>query len=513
MDLIYYVIALIVGVIIGYIIVSIMKTNADKNKINSAENISKRIIDEANKDAETLKKEMMITAKDEIYKLKQNIEQNEQKKRNELNKQEQRLLKKEENLDRKIDKLDRKNDSLNSKIKNVENKEAKIQETLDLQVKELERISGLTDEQAKNIVIDKATEDAEHQRALIVRDFEARIREDQNKIAKNILVSAIQRQASEVVAQSSVSVVSLPNDEMKGRIIGREGRNIRSFESLTGVDLIIDDTPEAIVLSSYDPKRREIAKITLEKLMLDGRIHPARIEEMYEKAQEEVEERIREYGEEACEKAKVHGLHPEIVRTLGLLYFRSSYGQNVLWHSVEVANIAGTIAKELGLNDRLARRAGLLHDIGKALDHEIEGTHVEIGVNLLRRYKIKEDIIHAVEAHHFDVPFNSLEAMIVQAADAISASRPGARREAIDAYLTRLSNLENIATSYDGIKTAYAIQAGREIRIMVEPSKISDDKLTLLSEEIARRIEEELEYPGKIKVHIIRETRAQAYAK
>lgn len=513
MDLIYYVIALIVGVIIGYIIVSIMKTNADKDKINSAENISKRIIDEANKDAETLKKEMMITAKDEIYKLKQNIEQNEQKKRNELNKQEQRLLKKEENLDRKIDKLDRKNDSLNNKIKNVENKEAKIQETLDLQVKELERISGLTDEQAKNIVIDKATEDAEHQRALIVRDFEARIREDQNKIAKNILVSAIQRQASEVVAQSSVSVVSLPNDEMKGRIIGREGRNIRSFESLTGVDLIIDDTPEAIVLSSYDPKRREIAKITLEKLMLDGRIHPARIEEMYEKAQEEVEERIREYGEEACEKAKVHGLHPEIVRTLGLLYFRSSYGQNVLWHSVEVANIAGTIAKELGLNDRLARRAGLLHDIGKALDHEIEGTHVEIGVNLLRRYKIKEDIIHAVEAHHFDVPFNSLEAMIVQAADAISASRPGARREAIDAYLTRLSNLENIATSYDGIKTAYAIQAGREIRIMVEPSKISDDKLTLLSEEIARRIEEELEYPGKIKVHIIRETRAQAYAK
>lgn len=513
MDLIYYVIALIVGVIIGYIIVSIMKTNADKDKINSAENISKRIIDEANKDAETLKKEMMITAKDEIYKLKQNIEQNEQKKRNELNKQEQRLLKKEENLDRKIDKLDRKNDSLNSKIKNVENKEAKIQETLDLQVKELERISGLTDEQAKNIVIDKATEDAEHQRALIVRDFEARIREDQNKIAKNILVSAIQRQASEVVAQSSVSVVSLPNDEMKGRIIGREGRNIRSFESLTGVDLIIDDTPEAIVLSSYDPKRREIAKITLEKLMLDGRIHPARIEEMYEKAQEEVEEIIREYGEEACEKAKVHGLHPEIVRTLGLLYFRSSYGQNVLWHSVEVANIAGTIAKELALNDRLARRAGLLHDIGKALDHEIEGTHVEIGVNLLRRYKIKEDIIHAVEAHHFDVPFNSLEAMIVQAADAISASRPGARREAIDAYLTRLSNLENIATSYDGIKTAYAIQAGREIRIMVEPSKISDDKLTLLSEEIARRIEEELEYPGKIKVHIIRETRAQAYAK
>lgn len=513
MDLLYYAIALIVGVIIGYIIVSIAKSKADKDKINSAENLSRRIIEDATKDAETLKKETLLTAKDEIYRLKQNIEQEQQKKRNELNKQEQRLINKEENLDKKIDKVDRKNDSLNSRLKNIENKENQIKEKLKEQVKELERIASLTDQEARQIVLDKATEDAEHQRALILRDFEARTKEEQNKISKNIIVQAVQRQASEVVAQSSISVVSLPNDEMKGRIIGREGRNIRSFEGLTGVDIIIDDTPEAIVLSSYDPKRREIAKITLEKLMLDGRIHPARIEEMHEKATEEIEERIKEYGEEAAERAKVHGLHPEIIRTLGLLYFRTSYGQNVLWHSVEVANIAGTLAKELGINDRVARRAGLLHDIGKALDHEVEGTHVEIGVNLLRRYKIKEDIVHAVEAHHFDVPFNSLEAMVVQAADAISASRPGARRESIDAYLTRLSNLETIATSYEGIKTAYAIQAGREIRIMVEPGKISDDKLTILADQIAKQIEEELEYPGKIKVHVIRETRSSAYAK
>ena len=509
----YYILALIVGVLIGYIIVSIIKTNSDKKKLNSAKNLSMRIIEDANRDAESLKREAMLTAKDEIFKLKQNIEHEEKIRRKELNKHEQRLVKKEENLDKKIDKVDRKYDSLNSKLKNVELKELEVNEKLQEQIAELERISGLTDQEARQIVLDQAEEEAEHQKALIIRDYEARIKENQTKIAKNIIVQAIQRQASDTVAESSVAVVSLPNDEMKGRIIGREGRNIRAFESLTGVDIIIDDTPEAIVLSSFDLKRIEIARITLEKLMLDGRIHPARIEEMYEKAQEEIEQSIKEYGEEACEKAKVHGLHPDLVRTLGLLYFRTSYGQNVLWHSVEVANIAATLAREIGINDKVARRAGLLHDIGKALDHEIEGTHVEIGVNLLRRYKIKEDIVHAVEAHHFDVPFESLEAMIVQAADAISAARPGARREAIDAYLTRLSNLEAIATSYEGIKQAYAIQAGRELRIMVEPDKISDDRLTILASEIARRIEDELEYPGKIKVHIIRETRSSAYAK
>lgn len=507
------IIALLVGVVIGYIIVSIMKSKADREKINSAENLAKRIIEDANKDAESIKKETLLTAKEEVYKIKQNIEKEENRKRNELNKQEQRLIKKEENLDKKNDKADRRNESLKAKLKNVENKELEIEAKLQEQVTELERIASLTDAEAREIVLNKATEDAEHQKALILRDYEARTKEDQNKLAKNIITQAVQRQASEIVAQSSVAVVSLPNDDMKGRIIGREGRNIRSFEQMTGVDIIIDDTPEAVVLSSYDPKRREIAKMTLEKLMMDGRIHPARIEEMYEKSLEEIEERIKEYGEEAAEKARVHGLHPEIIKTLGLLYFRTSYGQNVLWHSVEVANIAGTLARELGINDRTARRAGLLHDIGKALDHEIEGTHVEIGVNLLRRYKIKEDIVHAVEAHHFDVPFESLEAMVVQAADAISASRPGARRESIEAYIQRLTNLEEIARSYDGIKQAYAIQAGREVRVMVEPSAISDDKLTILSEEMARRIEEELEYPGKIKIHVIRETRASAYAK
>lgn len=511
--IIYCILALFVGVLLGYVLFLFIQSNRDKNKINSAENLSKKIIEDANKDAETLKKEALLTAKDEIYKLKQNIEQEYKRKNNEINKYEQRLIKKEENLDKKIDKLDRKQDSLNSKIKNVETKEQQVNELIEAQSIELERISGLTDVEARKIVLEQAKEDTEHQKALILRDFEARVKEDQAKISKDIIVSAIQRQASDIVAESSVSVVTLPNDEMKGRIIGREGRNIRSFESLTGVDIIIDDTPEAIVLSSYDPKRREIAKITLEKLMLDGRIHPARIEEMFEKATEEIEQRTKEYGEEACEKAKVHGLHPDLVKVLGLLYYRTSYGQNVLWHSVEVANIAATLAREVGINDKVARRAGLLHDIGKALDHDIEGTHVEIGVNLLRRYNIKEDIIHCVEAHHFDVPFNSLEAMIVQAADAISASRPGARREAIDAYLTRLANLEAIATSYDGIKKAYAIQAGREVRIMVEPEKVSDDKLVILASDIAKRIEEELEYPGKIKVHTIRETRSSAYAK
>ncbi|WP_282925867.1 ribonuclease Y [Helcococcus kunzii] len=513
MDFIYYALALLVGVIIGYIIVSIVKTNADKKKINSAEQISRRIIDDANKDADTLKREAILTAKDEIFKLKQNIEQENTRRKSEIDKHEQRLVKKEENLDKKLDKIDRKNDSLNSRLKNVEKKEEDIKNILTKQVEELERISSLTEDEAKQIILNQVSEESEHQKALILREFEARTREEQNRLSREIIASAIQRQASEIVAESSVSVVTLPNDEMKGRIIGREGRNIRAFESLTGVDLIIDDTPEAIVLSCYDPRRREIAKLTLEKLMIDGRIHPARIEEMYEKALEDIDQRTKEYGEEACEKARVHGLHPELVKILGKLNYRTSYGQNVLWHSVEVANIAAIIARELGINDRIARRAGLLHDIGKALDHDIEGTHVEIGVNLCRRYKIKEDIIHCIEAHHFDVPFNSLEAMVVQAADAISASRPGARREALEQYIQRLTNLENIANSYEGIRKAYAIQAGREIRVMVEPDKISDDRLVILSNEIAKQIENELEYPGKIKVHTIRETKSVAYAK
>lgn len=513
MDVLYYVLIFLLGLVIGYILVSVIKKNADKKKINSAENISKRIVEDASKDAENAKKEAILSAKDEIFKLKQNLQNEDKLRRNELTKHEQRLVKKEENLDKKLDKIDKKNEIINNKLKNIEEKELQIEESLQEQLNKLEQIAGLTETEAKDIILEKVSDEAEHQKALILREFEARTREEQVKISKEIIATAIQRQASEIVAETSVSVVNLPNDEMKGRIIGREGRNIRAFESLTGVDLIIDDTPEAIVLSCYDPRRRELAKMTLEKLMTDGRIHPARIEEMFEKSSEELDARIKEYGEEACEKARVHGLHPELVKTLGKLNFRSSYGQNMLWHSVEVANIAGMIAKELGINDRVARRGGLLHDIGKALDHEIEGTHVEIGVNLARKYKIKEDVVHCIEAHHFDVPFNSLEAMIVQAADAISASRPGARREALEAYIQRLTNLENIANSYEGIKKAYAIQAGREIRIMVEPEKISDDRLTVLANEIATQIENELEYPGKIKVHTIRETRSVSYAK
>lgn len=513
MEYIYYVIALIVGVIVGYFIVSIVKKKADKNKLDSAEEISRKMLEDASKEAENRKKEALLEAKDEIFKLKQEIEEEDKERRLEFKKHEKRLLNKEESLDKKIEKLDKKNETLNKTIKNVELKEKEVEEILVKHVEELERISQLTKEEAKEIIINRVKEDAEHRSALIIREYESKIKENQLRLSKEIITSAIQRYASDHVAESTVSVVTLPNDDMKGRIIGREGRNIRAFETLTGVDLIIDDTPEAIVLSSFDPIRREVAKLALEKLMLDGRIHPTRIEEIVEKAKAEVEEKIKNAGEKACEAAKVHGLHPEIVKVLGRLNYRTSYGQNVLWHSVECANIAGMIANELGINSRIARRGALLHDLGKAIDHEVEGTHVEIGVNLARRYKESKEVIHCIEAHHGDVEFATLEAMIVQASDAISASRPGARRESLQNYIQRLESLENIANSYEGVEKSFAIQAGREIRIMVQPERISEDKMTILAKDIATQIENELEYPGQIKINIIRETRSIEYAK
>lgn len=513
MEYIYLIIGLLVGGLIAYLLVNHFKKVADRNKINSAEEISKRMIEEASLIAETKKKEALLEAKDEIFKLKQEIEDDDKERRLELKKSEKRLQNKEENLDRKNEKLEKKNENLNKTIKRIEEKEQQTNQILEDQIRELERISMLTKDEAKQLIIDKVRESAEHDSAVAIREFEAKTRERQVVLAREIITTAIQRYAADHVAESTVSVVELPNDDMKGRIIGREGRNIRAFETLTGVDLIIDDTPEAVVLSSFDPIRREIARVALEKLMLDGRIHPTRIEELVEKARQEVEEKIKEAGEDACEKAKVHNLHPELVKVLGRLNYRTSYGQNVLMHSVECANVAGMIAQELGANAKIARRGALLHDLGKAIDHDVDGTHVEIGVNLAKRFKEPKEVINCIEAHHGDVEFNSLEAMIVQACDAISAARPGARRESLQSYIQRLEALENIANSYDGVEKSFAIQAGREIRIMVQPEKISEDKLTLLAREIAQRIEEELEYPGQIKVNIIRETRTTDYAK
>lgn len=507
------IIGLLVGALISYVLVSHFKKVADRNKINSAEEISRKMIDDASYVAENKKKEAILEAKDEIFKLKQQIEEDDRERRNELKKSERRLQNKEENLDRKIEKLDKKNDKVNAQMKRLENKELELDETMTKQVHELERISMLTRDEAKDLIINKVREDAEHESALAIREFEAKTKEQQKNLAREIITTAIQRYAADHVAETTVSVVALPNDDMKGRIIGREGRNIRAFETHTGVDLIIDDTPEAVVLSSFDPVRRDVARIALEKLMLDGRIHPTRIEELVEKAKQEVEEKIKLAGEEACELSKVRNLHPELIKVLGRLNYRTSYGQNVLKHSIECANVAGMIARELGANEKIARRGALLHDLGKAIDHDVDGTHVEIGINLAKKYKESKEVIHCIEAHHGDVEFSTLEAMIVQSCDAISAARPGARRESVQSYIQRLENLENIASSYDGVEKSFAIQAGREVRIMVQPEKISEDKMTILAREIAQRIEDELEYPGQIKVNLIRETRSSDYAK
>lgn len=417
------------------------------------------------------------------------------------------------NIDKKSDSLDRKTEKLNAEIKKVEQKESKIQEIIDQQLQELEKVANLTTDEAKGILLDTVREETVQEQASIIKEIESRTKDRAEEYAREIISTTIQRYAADNVIEATVTVVNLPNDEMKGRIIGREGRNIRAFETMTGVDLIIDDTPEAVVLSAFDPVRREIARITLEKLIADGRIHPSRIEDMYGKAKAEVESTIRREGENACDEANVHGVHPEIVKLLGKLRYRTSYGQNVLKHSIEVANLAGMIAAELGADVRLAKRGGLLHDIGKAIDHEIEGPHVELGVNAAKRYKEKPEVINCIESHHGDVAPNSVEAVLVQAADAISAARPGARRESLENYIKRLENLETIANSFDGVETSFAMQAGRELRIMVQPENIDENKSILLARDIANEIENELEYPGQIKVNVIRETRAVEYAK
>lgn len=498
-----------VGLLIGYVI---RKRTAEK-KIKSAEEKAHSIVFEATKSAETTKKEKVIEAKEEIHKMRSELDKEKRDLRSENQRTERRLLQKEESLDKKADNLERKEDSLSRKKKDLNDRQNKIDELFQKQMEELERISGLTIDEAKKQLLEDVEKEVRHDAVVMIKDIESKAKEDANKKAKEIIAYAIQKCAADYVAESTVSVVSLPNDEMKGRIIGREGRNIRALETLTGVDLIIDDTPEAVILSSFDPVRREIARLALEKLIVDGRIHPTRIEEMVEKSKKELDQHIKEVGENATFDCGIHNLHPELVKLIGRLQYRTSYGQNVLKHSLEVSYLAGLMAAELGADVRIAKRAGLVHDIGKAVDYEMEGTHIEIGMNLLKKYRESKDVIHAMSTHHGDYEPETIEAVLVTAADAVSAARPGARRETLDTYIKRLETLEAIANSYDGIDNSFAIQAGREIRVMVQPDKIDDDRMTLLAREISKRIEDELDYPGQIKVNVIRESRSVDYAK
>ena len=491
----------------------VYRRNIAEAKIANAEEAVKKMIGDAQKRAETIKKETVLEAKEEAYRIKNENEKELRERRNELQRNERRLLQREETLDKKIDGIEQREQQLNQKIKEAENTEASIKELYDKQLKELETISGLSMDEAREILLSSVERDARHDAAIMLRDIEAKTKEEADKRARNIISLAIQRCAADHVAETTVSVVSLPNDEMKGRIIGREGRNIRTLETLTGVDLIIDDTPEAITLSSFDPVRREIARLALEKLIQDGRIHPARIEEMVEKAKKEVDNQIREAGEQAIFETGQHGLHPELVKLLGRMRYRTSYGQNVLKHSIEVSHLAGLMAAELGADVQLAKRAGLLHDIGKAVDHEMEGTHVELGVEMAKRYHESPEVIHCIAAHHNDIEPQTVEAVLIQAADAISAARPGARRESIENYIRRLEKLEEISNSFPGVEKSFAIQSGREVRIMVKPEDISDEGTYVLAREVAKRIENELEYPGQIKVNVIRETRCTEFAK
>ncbi len=489
------------------------RRNIAEAKIAKAEDAVRKMIDDAQKKAEALKKETILEAKEEVYRLRNENEKEIRERRNELLRSERRLLQREESLDKKLDSLEQREEQLNKKQKETEALEELTKELHAKQLKDLEKISCLSMEEAKEILLSNAEREARHEAAILIRDIEAKTKEEADRRARNIVSLAIQRCAADHVAESTVSVVPLPNDEMKGRIIGREGRNIRTLETATGVDLIIDDTPEAVILSGFDPVRREVARIALEKLILDGRIHPARIEEMVEKSRKEVDNQIREAGEQAIFQVGVHGLHHELVKLLGRLKYRTSYGQNVLKHSIEVAHLAGIMAAEIGGNISIAKRAGLLHDIGKAIDHEVEGPHIQIGADIAKKYRENNQIVHAIMAHHGDVEPNTIEAILVQAADAISAARPGARRETLENYIKRLEKLEEIANSFEGVDKSFAIQAGREIRIIVKPENISDADTVIMAKEIVKRIEAELDYPGQIKVNVIRETRAVEFAK
>ena len=506
-------ITLVVAVPITY---SISISNYKKTveaKVGSAEERSRKIIDDALKTAETKKREALLEVKEESLKTKNDLEKETRERRSELQRYEKRVLSKEEAVDKKADAIEKREAGLTAKEDELRKKSSEIERLSEERVQELERISGLTSEQAKEYLLKTVEDEVKHDTAKLYKELEARAKEDAGKKAKEYVVNAIQKCAADHVSETTISVVQLPNDEMKGRIIGREGRNIRTLETMTGVDLIIDDTPEAVILSSFDPIRREVARIALEKLIVDGRIHPARIDERVEKAQREVDNMIREEGEAATLEVGVHGIHPELVRLLGRMKFRTSYGQNALKHSIEVAQLSGLLAGEIGVDVRLAKRAGLLHDIGKSIDHEMEGSHIQIGADLCKKYKESRTVINAVESHHGDVEAESLIACIVQAADTFSAARPGARRENLENYIKRLEKLEEIASSFDGVEKCYAIQAGREIRIIVKPEVIKDDDMVLIAREIANRVENELEYPGQIKINLLRESRAIDFAK
>ncbi len=501
--------ALAIGGLAGFIFRKVIA----EGKTSSAEIQAARILDEAHKSAESVRKEALVEAKEESFKIKNEMELELRERRNEIQRQERRLVQKEENLDRKIEQIEKKEDSLQKSEQDLATRIKGVSEAMDKQLQELERISNLSFDQAKDLLLSRVEAETKHEAAMIIKENENRIREESERRARNIISLAIQRYAADHVAETTVSVVSLPNDEMKGRIIGREGRNIRTLETLTGIDLIIDDTPEAVILSGFDPIRREVARLSLEKLILDGRIHPGRIEEMVDKAKKDVEQSIREEGEQATFETGVNGLHPELIRLLGRMRYRTSYGQNVLKHSIEVAHLAGVMAAEIGADVALAKRSGLLHDIGKAIDHEIEGAHTIIGADLAKKYKETEDVIHGIAAHHGDEPFRTVEAVLVSAADAISAARPGARRETLEAYIKRLEKLEEIANSFSGVDKSYAIQAGREIRIIVKPDKVDDAGAAQIAREIVNQIEGNMEYPGQIRVVVIRETRAVDHAK
>lgn len=504
---------IIVFAVVAFLLGISYRKKIAEAEIGGAEEQAKKIVNDALKSAESKKREIMLEAKEENHNLRTELEKETKERRAELQRQERRIQQKEETLDRKVENLEKKDEILNSKIKETEDLKEQIAKTLKDEVEVLEKLSGLTASEAKDYLLKNMESEIRHEAAMLIKEVENNVKEESEKRARNILSAAIQKCAADHVAESTISVVNLPSDEMKGRIIGREGRNIRTLETLTGIDLIIDDTPEAVVISGFDPIRREVARVALEKLIVDGRIHPARIEETVERAKREVDNTIKEEGERATFDTGVHGLHPEIIKLLGKLKFRTSYGQNVLKHSIEVAQLSGILASELGIDPTVAKRAGLLHDIGKAVDHEIEGSHVEIGVDILKKHKESQEVIHAVHAHHGDIEPKTELAFIVQAADSISAARPGARRENIETYIKRLEKLEEIANDFDGVENSYAIQAGREIRIMVKPEKISDDDVVLLARNIVKRIESELEYPGQIKVNVIRETRAIDYAK
>ena len=503
------VICLAIGVPVG---IQVRRRVAEK-EISSAEEEAKRIINESIKSAESKKREALVEAKEEILQARNEYEREVKERRGDLQKQERRLQQKEENLDRKTENIEKKEEQIQSKLADLEAAREEVSVVKKTQMEVLERISGFTAEEAKNYLINQLEAEVTHEAAMKVKEIETRFKEESDQRAKELISLAIQRCAADHVAEATVSVVPLPNDEMKGRIIGREGRNIRTLETMTGVDLIIDDTPEAITVSCFDPVRREIARIALEKLIQDGRIHPARIEEMVEKAKREVDATIKADGERAVFETNVHGLHPELVKLLGRMRYRTSYGQNVLNHSIEVSHLAGLLAAEIGADVTAAKRAGLLHDLGKSIDHEVEGSHVQIGVELARKYKENEDIVHAIEAHHNDVEPRTIVACLVQAADAISAARPGARRENLENYIKRLEKLEEVTSSFPGVEKSFAIQAGREVRIMVSPEKVSEDQMILLARDIAKKIEDELEYPGQIKVHVLRETKVIEYAK